>query len=33
MDYSKVIKTVDYLTDKISDAIKGENLADNNGNG
>ena len=30
MDYSKVISTVDYLTDKISDAIKGGNLADNN---
>lgn len=32
MDYSKVISTVDYLTDKISEAIKTENLADNNGN-
>ena len=31
MDYSKVIKTVEYLTDKISDAIKVENLADTNG--
>ncbi len=30
MDYSKVISTVDYLTDKISDAIKNENSVDNN---